>query len=347
MERRTYRHLHTNFDEAMGKGTGYFRQIENYTGRNRQHFRFFRELYQKNNFLNSEPREEPRIPKILHQIWIGPREIPEELCRFQKTWLDLHPDWEYCLWTNDSVQELEFTDPILKELFDRPLTLGERTDILRYEILYQFGGVYSDLDCECLRPLDPLVESFDFFGGIFHPMFATTNRAIFLNNCLLGAKPHHPVIAKISSIMRENWDNLDHAGDEFYTTIQRTLAVLTEATIREAGQDGHRDVALPPTYLFPVVPYPLLDKMIRGPIDSLLGIFNPKKAPYSHAYDYSFALHHSHKEWMVDLYSTVTFNHEGWAAFSVRDWLRFLKSQFNRDTERKIARQTFEEFLAG
>jgi len=36
------------------------------------------------------------IPKILHQIWIGPKPAPTNLMH---SWKDKHPDFEYIYWT--------------------------------------------------------------------------------------------------------------------------------------------------------------------------------------------------------------------------------------------------------
>jgi len=34
------------------------------------------------------------IPKIIHQIWLGPLEPPIEV---METWQRLHPEWKYIL----------------------------------------------------------------------------------------------------------------------------------------------------------------------------------------------------------------------------------------------------------
>lgn len=63
-----------------------------------------------------------------------------------------HPDWEYCLWTEENL-------PDLKNLsqFTAMTELSGKADILRYEILFNQGGIYIDADAKCLNPLD------DFF----------------------------------------------------------------------------------------------------------------------------------------------------------------------------------------
>ena len=39
----------------------------------------------------------------------------------------------------------------------------QRWDAIRYMILYHYGGVYADLDSECFRSIDSIVENYDVF----------------------------------------------------------------------------------------------------------------------------------------------------------------------------------------
>lgn len=338
---------YVDFDVAMGKGTGYFRQIEKYTDRNREYFNFFKQLYEKNHFLKVQPHEIPKIPKIIHQIWIGNRKIPKKLQKYQQTWIDKNPEWEYKLWGNEEVKNYIFVNEDLKFLFAQPLTLGERVDVLRYDILYQYGGIYADCDCICIKPFDVFAYSYDFFAGIFQPMFATQTPAIFLQNCLVGAKPKHPIIQKLSSLLLETWEDVEYKEDEIYTTLKRTFLGLTNAVITEAGKDNNIDIVMPPSYFLPIIPYPLFDLMIRGIKETILGIFFQELAPYSSFKYYTFSNHYSYKEWMKDIYSTLTFNHEIWTLFTLKDWLLFLKSiLLHKNTQKKLARQTFEELIS-
>ena len=40
-----------------------------------------------------------KIPKKIHQIWIGNAPIPEHCEAFAREMQEMHPDWEYKLWT--------------------------------------------------------------------------------------------------------------------------------------------------------------------------------------------------------------------------------------------------------
>lgn len=88
--------------------------------------------------------------------------LPERWRLFRETWLRHHPDWEHRLWTDESL--LAFTArcypemvPIL-ESYPSPVM---RADATRYLLLDHFGGVYADLDTECLRPIEPLLSDAD------------------------------------------------------------------------------------------------------------------------------------------------------------------------------------------
>ncbi len=93
------------------------------------------------------------IPKIIHQTWRDhnlpvPKAWPE-------SWQRHNPDWEYRLWTDDDL--LAFVQQCYPELealylsYPKPV---QRADMARYLILHHHGGVYADIDTECMAPLD-------------------------------------------------------------------------------------------------------------------------------------------------------------------------------------------------
>src|SRR5665647_30559 len=123
---------------------------------------FFRDLYNKNKPSQITPSQTLKIPKIIHQIWIG-TSVPPEFERFQASCKRYHPDWEYRLWTQNDIPSLHMRNENLVHKSRNP---GEISDLMRYEILYRYGGVYLDFDCECLQPLDALHYLYDFYIGI-------------------------------------------------------------------------------------------------------------------------------------------------------------------------------------
>ena len=102
------------------------------------------------------------IPKIIHQIWIGPKKCPEKLIQ---TWRDKHPEsegWKHILWTNDDV--IGFGIKNIQH-FNEIEEWAGKADIWRYEILYRFGGVFCDADSICTNRLDDHFFVHDCFAG--------------------------------------------------------------------------------------------------------------------------------------------------------------------------------------
>lgn len=124
------------------------------------------------------------IPKILHQIWIGPKPAPH---KWLETWKNMHPDWEYILWDESSINELLLVNRSKYEYCYKLQRFEGCTDIARIEILYKYGGIYVDADMICLQPLDNLTET-DFFGVY------SANIAGRVANGVIGCSESHPII---------------------------------------------------------------------------------------------------------------------------------------------------------
>lgn len=103
------------------------------------------------------------IPKILHQLWIGPHPAPTTL---MDTWKEKHEadGFEYIRWTEDEIKKRGFTSQ-LKNRIDEMEEINGKADILRWEILYEYGGVFVDADCYCIEPVTDLVEKYKGFAG--------------------------------------------------------------------------------------------------------------------------------------------------------------------------------------
>jgi mannosyltransferase OCH1-like enzyme len=133
------------------------------------------------------------IPKILHFIWLGDRKIPKNFINYMTGWKDLHQNWEYKLWTNT---------PFLKNigLYNKSELLAQKADIVRYEILYKFGGVYVDTDMECIKCIEPLTKDLRAFVGY-------ENDEGLVGNAIIGAIPKHPLLDFIINVLPYEYVN--------------------------------------------------------------------------------------------------------------------------------------------
>ena len=114
--------------------------------------------------------------------------MPDEYVRFGESWSEHHPGWEMRLWTDAELPPLSLPDAL-----ERCRNYGEASDVVRYEILYRYGGVYVDTDVECLRSLEPLVGEANAFAAYARPNV--------IGSAVLGAVPGHPAIGRVLEVV--------------------------------------------------------------------------------------------------------------------------------------------------
>ena len=166
------------------------------------------------------------IPRVFHQVWVGPEPLPAEYRRYQETWLQHHPGWELRLWMDDNLPP----DLERKEVYELLRQPAERSDMLIFELLYRHGGVYIDTDFECLRSIEGLLDGVEIFCAYSHPER--------LNNAIMGSVAAHPLIAKGLRELRprDTYGPVDKAGTGPFFVTELFL--------------GHPEVTLLPQELF-------------------------------------------------------------------------------------------------
>ncbi|GAB5355798.1 hypothetical protein AAMO2058_000236400 [Amorphochlora amoebiformis] len=104
------------------------------------------------------------IPKIIHQTWKDHNTPGQHGFRIN-TWKSKNPKYHYILHTDEDIKHrVESKHPELLEAF-RKMKSIHKADLLRYMVLYDEGGVYSDIDTQCIRPIDEwLAHTGDFFN---------------------------------------------------------------------------------------------------------------------------------------------------------------------------------------
>eukprot|EP00942_MAST-04A_sp_MAST-4A-sp1_P003276 g3276.t1 len=136
------------------------------------------------------------IPKIIHFIWLGsPFPTAKYYERFYKTWELLNPTFEIILWNDERVQTLRQEKELMNhKAFDLATNYGEKSDILRLELLYRYGGIYVDVDFKCIKPFESFCNTgIDLFIGESN---VSTNK-MELNNALIGCIPTHPIVLQL------------------------------------------------------------------------------------------------------------------------------------------------------
>lgn len=88
-----------------------------------------------------------KIPKTIHQIWLGENKRPDIwLDTFKKDYINMHSDYHYILWNESNIIDLFMEFPVYGTIFSLETTYNGKSDLLRYLILYKYGGIYIDAD---------------------------------------------------------------------------------------------------------------------------------------------------------------------------------------------------------
>ena len=135
------------------------------------------------------------IPKTIHQIWVGPREVPK---KWMDTWKEKNPNFKYKLWTEKEIEKLDLQNRELYDMFMKDKCYSGASDVARAEILLKEGGIYIDADTECVTSMEnaPFM-AWDFFGAY---SFDLDSR---LNNSPMGCTPGHPYMKKYVEAMKD------------------------------------------------------------------------------------------------------------------------------------------------
>ncbi len=142
------------------------------------------------------------IPLIIHQIWKN-EQIPDPWLDFARSWKRLNPEWDYRLWTDEAARSFVGERyPELLKIYDAFSYDIQRADFARYLILHGCGGLYADLDMECLRPVSALLAGRSFVACHEPQKHARTKGfEKIVCNAFMGSVPSHPFLGAVIEAM--------------------------------------------------------------------------------------------------------------------------------------------------
>ena len=250
-----------NFYSLMGEGLPCWQYVQ--TKEDWDNISFFQQLYQKNTSVETLLPPQLQVPKKIHFIWVGPKEFPAESIGNVKSWIAKHPQWEFIFWTDrvralphpqmkmKLIQDFLFTK--LEKYFYSSENYGEKSDVLRYEILWQEGGVYVDHDVKCFKAFDPLNSSYEFYCALQLPSQIPLSSSIQVTNNLIASVPKHPIIKKTIDWLSDNWDEIEklYPGKDKEAVIarvwHRTFSAFANA-VRALASSEQKEAVFPAYY---------------------------------------------------------------------------------------------------
>lgn len=161
------------------------------------------------------------VPKILHFIWVGSPLRTVHSARILQ-FAEKNPLWKVFLWVDQNITKQE--EDILQlasfrpagavevkwlpgeahrfrnwDLVERDNSHAGKADYIRLEVVYLYGGIYTDIDSVA-------VHGFDEYGTLFRWPFVTVDPYQYRNlcNCLFSAEPRSAFLDFALDATREN-----------------------------------------------------------------------------------------------------------------------------------------------
>jgi hypothetical protein len=181
-----------------------------------------------------------KIPKIIHQLWIGPKPRPSKL---MDTWKEKHPDFQYILWNEEEIQK-----NLVLECADKVNSMEEingKADIIRWEILYHYGGYFVDADSICVEPFDEQFFRLTAFAGYENEKA----RGDLVATGTMGFIKNHPLCKGAIEWMKKNEVSFAKTGKKAWYNVGPGL--LTG--LIKTGQ--FKDITIFPSYTFLPIHY--------------------------------------------------------------------------------------------
>lgn len=151
---------------------------------------------------------ENRIPHIIHYCWFGKNDIPPVGLKCLESWREKLPDYKIIRWdeSNFDINSCGFTQKAYNER-----KYAFVSDYVRLKALYEYGGVYLDIDELVLKDFSDLLNDREIVACF------ETNSSVMMG--LLCAKAGSELIANFIKVY-DAWDKEYYAANpEIFTKL--------------------------------------------------------------------------------------------------------------------------------
>ena len=158
------------------------------------------------------------IPKIIHKIIIvdgyDTPELPPEMEKAIQSFKLLNPDYEIKIYNGkDCLNYIRNFYSYQEEfIFENLIPYAYKCDFMKYLILYNEGGIYSDMKMICLKSFDKIFpKNLKWYSAI------DSNPARMANGFIVSVKEHPILLNTIQKIKKNFWDK-DIGIDSLFPT---------------------------------------------------------------------------------------------------------------------------------
>ena len=172
-------------------------------------------------------------PKTIHMTWKSTT-LPSWAEGNWRSWAEKNPQWTLRLWDDAAVDAFVAQEfPEIMPYWKSVLKPVQRADIFRYLTLYVHGGVYTDIDVTCMRPVEAwFTNAGTYFNAGFvagfeevtarkdwRKWFATQFQVV---QWTMGSVPRHPVLRAVLDEVLAYYRAGKHLGPGHKSIIKST-----------------------------------------------------------------------------------------------------------------------------
>lgn len=180
------------------------------------------------------------IPKLIYQTVRHKDHLYPHERSSVDSWVKTNVGYEHRLYdNNDLTAYVRDFHPGLLATFDKMYRGVERADLWRYLVVLRDGGVYSDSDTLCVKPIDlwipdpahhmGLIVGLESFGDDVTKLKHGWANNINFCQWTFAARPNHPILRRVVSMIVERLHNaskMSHKPRDFHEVLSLSLCLL-------------------------------------------------------------------------------------------------------------------------
>jgi mannosyltransferase OCH1-like enzyme len=195
--------------------------------------------------INPVSNGQSAIPKVIHYSWFGTSQPSDLMKRCIDSWSSQLPQYQIVRWSDLEVSAKSAYAQAAVEARN----WGNLSNLLRYAVLYRYGGIYLDVDVEVLKSFDPLLENRCFFGCQQRRPTPWT-----VNSAVMGAVPGHWFVGHLLRCLMSDYSGQENAST---TSVYVPSTELMKCGLKAYSENPQKldDITIYPTHYFHPVSY--------------------------------------------------------------------------------------------
>jgi len=149
------------------------------------------------------------LPKIIHNIWLQGYENLSTTIKIQHNDIkQLNPEWEFIIWDNNTIEKLLKKYPSVYKKYKNVASYSNninntKSDIARYIIMKEYGGLYCDIEYNCNNSFNILFKDYKKYLDK-NTIYVTNGETTILDyvnpfqqnkysSCFMAMNKEHPI----------------------------------------------------------------------------------------------------------------------------------------------------------